>query len=128
MIPKLTILAALHGSLLILSSIILFLAFNPPEHGILTAFLFIGMGGFLYLLPTYVAAFRDAPRFAGIFVLNLFVGWTGLGWLATLIWSFVDAKKEPPQVVIQQIYQTPSMPPPIPHQPRHIIENKPPEH
>jgi hypothetical protein len=114
MIRKLTTVAALHGGLFILSAFILFLAFTPPEHGILAAFLFVGVGGCIYLLPTYVAALRNAPRFAGIFGLNLIVGWTGFGWLATLIWSFVDASREAPQVIIQQVYQAPTAQPSTP--------------
>jgi hypothetical protein len=116
MIKKLIIVGSLHGGLFLLSAIVLFMLFEPPGDGILAAKLFVGFGGAVYLLPAYIAAFRDAPRFSGVFVLNLIVGWTGLGWLATLIWSFVDAKKETPQVIIQQIYQTPSMPPPLPQQ------------
>jgi len=72
------------------------------------AFIFVGLGGFLYLLPSYIAACRDAPRFAGILGLNLMAGWTGLGWLATLIWAFVDAKKDPPQVIVQHVYNNPA--------------------
>ena len=118
MIKKLTSIAVLHGGVYLLSSIILESQSHGPGGGIIVAFLFIGLGGFAYLLPGYVAAFRDAPRFNSILGLNLFAGWTGLGWIATLIWSFVDAKKEAPQVIIQQIYTTPQMPPPINQQTR----------
>ncbi len=44
----------------------------------------------LYFLPTIIAAARHAKNLVGILLLNIFVGWTGIGWVATLVWSFVD--------------------------------------
>jgi Superinfection immunity protein len=41
----------------------------------------------LYLLPSLIAALRGHLDAAAIFVLNLVLGWTGLGWLVALIWS-----------------------------------------
>jgi hypothetical protein len=41
-----------------------------------------------YFLPSIVARRRSARNLGGIMVLNLLLGWTGLGWLATLIWAF----------------------------------------
>ena len=65
-----------------------------------------------YLLPTYVAASRNAPRLSSIFLLNLISGWTSMGWIAALVWACVDLKRHSPQVIVQHIYcQTP--PPPI---------------
>jgi len=40
-----------------------------------------------YFLPTIVAKSRKHHNTMPIFLLNLFLGWTGLGWLAALIWS-----------------------------------------
>lgn len=44
----------------------------------------------IYMLPTIVAAGRRAPRTMAIGVLNVFLGWTGLGWIAALVWAFAD--------------------------------------
>ena len=41
----------------------------------------------LYFLPTLIAGHRDHPKFAGIAILNLLLGWTGLGWVGALIWA-----------------------------------------
>ena len=41
----------------------------------------------LYWLPTIVADARSHHQRLPILFLNLFVGWTFLGWLAALIWS-----------------------------------------
>lgn len=43
----------------------------------------------LYLLPTIVAWLRKKRRAWTIFALDLFLGWTGVAWLATLIWASV---------------------------------------
>lgn len=41
----------------------------------------------LYFLPTFISAKRGHPNGTGIFLLNLFLGWTFIGWLVALIWS-----------------------------------------
>jgi hypothetical protein len=43
----------------------------------------IGVG--LYFLPSLIAAARHTHNAAGIFLLNLFLGWTGIGWVVALI-------------------------------------------
>lgn len=40
----------------------------------------------LYFLPTIVASHRG-HRVGGILLLNLFFGWTIVGWWAILIWA-----------------------------------------
>jgi len=47
----------------------------------------------LYFLPTIIAYRRD-NNFISIFLLNLFLGWTILGWLIALIWSTKDMPKK----------------------------------
>lgn len=47
--------------------------------------LFIAMAIAFYFLPTIIAWKKT---FGGqIFLLNLLLGWTGLGWIIALIWS-----------------------------------------
>ena len=41
----------------------------------------------IYFLPTIVANRSNHHNAAPIFILNLFLGWTLLGWVAALIWS-----------------------------------------
>lgn len=46
----------------------------------------------LYFLPTIVAYRKQKANRAAIFAVNLFLGWTFLGWLFALIWALkVDA-------------------------------------
>jgi len=41
----------------------------------------------LYFLPTLVAGTRRHHQRFAILVLNLFLGWTVLGWIGALVWS-----------------------------------------
>lgn len=43
--------------------------------------------GVLYFIPYGIARTRRHPSTTGIGLLNLLTGWTGLGWLAALIWA-----------------------------------------
>jgi hypothetical protein len=41
----------------------------------------------LLFLPALVAKFRRHPNTAAIFLVNLFFGWTFIGWVIALIWA-----------------------------------------
>ena len=41
----------------------------------------------LYFLPAVIAFLRKHKNKLAIFLLNLLLGWTVLGWVASLIWS-----------------------------------------
>lgn len=41
----------------------------------------------IYFFPFIVACVRRHRNQTAIFVLNLFTGWTGLGWIAALVWA-----------------------------------------
>jgi hypothetical protein len=45
---------------------------------------------FVYLAPAFVAFYREHERKAGILTLNIFVGWTIIGWIYCLIWARRD--------------------------------------
>lgn len=44
----------------------------------------------IYLIPSVIACIRKAKRALGIFILNLFLGWTLLGWVGALVWAVSD--------------------------------------
>lgn len=46
-------------------------------------FLVFGIG--LYFLPSIIAAVRHTHNAMGILLLNLFLGWTVVGWLVALL-------------------------------------------
>jgi hypothetical protein len=41
----------------------------------------------LYLLPSFIAAFRNKRKWTAIFLFNLLLGWTFCGWIFALDWS-----------------------------------------
>lgn len=43
----------------------------------------------LYFLPTIIASHRGHGT-GGMLVLNFLFGWTGIGWLALLLWALVS--------------------------------------
>lgn len=49
--------------------------------------LFLAMGVGLYGLPTIIAIRTKHPYQNGITVLNVFMGWTILGWVGALVWA-----------------------------------------
>lgn len=44
----------------------------------------------LYFIPTGVACIRSHKNTASIFLLNLLLGWTFIGWVISLVWSFTN--------------------------------------
>jgi hypothetical protein len=52
----------------------------------------LGFG--FYFLPSLIALLRGARDGAAIIVINLLLGWTVIGWIATLIWSLAGAKRD----------------------------------
>lgn len=51
-------------------------------------FLFCGV---LYFLPAIIAAARHTHNAAGILLVNIFLGWTGIGWFAALLMALFSA-------------------------------------
>lgn len=51
-----------------------------------------------YFLPTIIGAVSRHRQVAAIFALNLFLGWTLLGWVLALVWAMMDDKKPPAAV------------------------------
>ena len=41
----------------------------------------------IYFLPASIAFLRDHKNKLAIFLLNLLLGWTVLGWAGSLVWS-----------------------------------------
>ena len=46
------------------------------------------IGLLFYFLPVVIAVVRGHQNTAAIFILTLLLGWTFLGWVAALVWSF----------------------------------------
>lgn len=50
---------------------------------------FFWFGSAIYLIPTYVCILRKVKQKAGIILLNIFLGWSILGWVGALIWASI---------------------------------------
>lgn len=46
-----------------------------------------------YLLPAFIASGRKHYQRGSILVLNLFLGWTVIGWIAALMWAASGTRK-----------------------------------
>ncbi len=56
----------------------------PLAIGFLAAWTFLLALGFLYFVPTIIAYIRKVPNIGSVVVINLFLGWTLLGWIVAL--------------------------------------------
>lgn len=58
--------------------------------GAIVGFLILIVGGLIYFAPSLIGMNRKGS--AGIFALNLLLGWTLLGWVAALVWALAAPK------------------------------------
>lgn len=65
-----------------------------------------------YFLPTLIACVRGLHNRFGIFLVNLFLGWTFFGWVIALIWAIASPA---PYIV----YARPPYPPYPPYPPQY---------
>lgn len=71
-----------------------------PDYGLLVIII-----GLLYFVPSLIACLRHSKAVAGIFVINLFLGWTALGWVIALAWAAGGAKRDEPTKSYQHPYR-----------------------
>lgn len=50
----------------------------------------------LYFLPTFIAAARKVPNLGSVAVINIFLGWTFIGWVVALAMSARSAPAQQP--------------------------------
>ena len=60
----------------------------------------------LYFLPSIIAKTRNNSNTTAITLLNLFLGWTVIGWIAALIWAFTSGSKQAPTIVVHNTSQS----------------------
>jgi T4 superinfection immunity protein len=60
--------------------------------------LFICFLVFLYFLPTVVCVVRKPKAANGIEIVNLFLGWTFIGWVIALAWAASGEVRVPEEV------------------------------
>ena len=73
----------------------------PPSglnaFGKFAAFSFFIAAPTLYLLPTYEAWKNQHPNLTAIALVNIFLGWSLLGWVVAIVWAY---KKPEPTISI----------------------------
>ena len=57
---------------------------------------FFSFGFVMYFLPSIIALARSKRDITAILLLNVFLGWTMIGWIVALIWA---VKTDVPMVV-----------------------------
>ena len=58
--------------------------------------LFILCGVILYFFPSLVAGGRNTKSSGGVFIINLFLGWTFVGWVVALAWAVAGERDARP--------------------------------
>ena len=53
----------------------------------------------LYFLPAIIGFRRQHKNATAIFLLNLFLGWSFLGWIVSLIWAFTTSNQQQINIV-----------------------------
>lgn len=43
----------------------------------------------IYLLPTWLAVLFEHPHALAIFLINVLLGWSFVGWVAALVWALL---------------------------------------
>lgn len=59
---------------------------NDPTNGIVFFLILFA----IYFLPSIIAVSKKKKNGVAIFVTNLLLGWTVLGWIISLIWSVTN--------------------------------------
>jgi len=55
-----------------------------------TVLLILVIVGFIYFIPSFVAYSRKKKNKSAILVLNIFLGWTLLGWVIAAVWASME--------------------------------------
>ena len=62
--------------------------------GMMVAIIIILVLALLYFVPTAVAQYRKASNTTTVFLVNLLLGWTAIGWIVALILAFAGDSGE----------------------------------
>lgn len=61
----------------------------------ITFFIFLLFALVFYFLPAIICTTRKANHSDAIVLVNLFLGWTVLGWIAALVWAVAETPNCP---------------------------------
>jgi uncharacterized protein YraI len=68
---------------------------DEEEARAIVLLLFLVLAICVYLLPSSIAHTRKHQNRVAIFLVNLFLGWSGAAWIVALIWSLTAVEKKP---------------------------------
>ena len=63
--------------------------------GLVLIIVLVLLGAFFYFLPAIIASIRKHHNVGAIFMLNLFLGWTFIGWVVAIVWSMTQVQQRP---------------------------------
>ena len=72
------------------------------DYSMVQMILFLAIAVIVYFIPNWIASARKHHNANAIFVTNLLLGWTALGWTAALIWSLTAVKTEAAENIERQ--------------------------
>jgi hypothetical protein len=73
---------------------------NHPTPGDIRMIILIGISAVIYFAPAIVAAMRSHRQTAAIVLLNLFLGWTLIGWVVALVWAAMNGPQSAPGAIV----------------------------
>lgn len=59
--------------------------------------------GLLYFLPTFLAYRKK--HFVTIALVNVFLGWTIVGWIFSIVWAIVDRSAQQPAPTVIDVFE-----------------------
>ena len=74
-----------------------------------------------YWIPTLIAFSRKHPSKGGVLALNLFLGWTFIGWVVAIVWALSDNSKRQASVVVNTHVATSPLAPTMPTAPLYQV-------
>jgi hypothetical protein len=93
-------------------------------------FFFFGLASWIlfillvpYFLPTIIAILRQKTNTGAIFALNLFLGWSLIGWIISLVWALSSDNMRTQTIIVNNPPPAPPSPAP-PHEYKGIQLNR----
>lgn len=77
----------------IITTIIYFIYPVFDVKGVLITFAIAYIALWIYFIPVRIAENKNHPYKTPIVILTIFAGWSGVLWIAALIWCFIDHEK-----------------------------------
>lgn len=80
---------------------------RQAEAAIHSGLVILVVGFFIYFIPSAVGILRGKSNWFAIVVLNLFLGWTFVGWVVALVWACAKDQESAKQTVIVHLPSQP---------------------